>query len=238
MTKVRDRRAGSVQMRILIVEDDERAATAIAESLRQQGHEVVAAADGNSGLKRASTERFDLLVVDRMLPELDGLSLVRRLRRAGRSAPVLMLTALGSVEDRVDGLEGGADDYLIKPFAPMELIARVNALARRLAPAGSEATTLTTGDLSIDRLKRTVARGDLVIDLQPREFQLLEFLMLHAGEIVTRTMLLEAIWDFHFDPRTNIVETHMSRLRAKIDRPGARNPIETIRGAGYVIRPV
>jgi two-component system OmpR family response regulator len=175
------------------------------------------------------------MIVDRMLPGLDGLSVVRATRAAGVATPVLMLTAMSAIEDRVTGLEGGADDYLIKPFSFAELNARVNALGRR-QPLQEEDTILTVGDLILDRLRRAVKRGDDVIDLQPREFRLLEELMLNAGKVVTRTMLLERVWDFHFDPGTNIVETHISRIRGKIDRGGDAPLIHTVRGAGYVVR--
>jgi two-component system OmpR family response regulator len=223
-------------MRVLVIEDDIDTAAYIAKGLREQGQSVELVHEGRDGLFRATHEDFDVLIVDRMLPKLDGLALVKAARAAGFSAPVLMLTAMGAIEDRVAGLEGGADDYLVKPFAFSELQARLNALARR-PPLRDEKTLLTVGDLSLDRLKRAVVRGEAPIDLQPREFRLLEELMLHAGHVVTRTMLLERVWDFHFDPGTNIVETHISRIRAKIDRGGDPPLIHTVRGAGYVVRP-
>jgi two-component system OmpR family response regulator len=187
-------------------------------------------------LFRAADGAFDVLIVDRMLPGLDGLSAVRSLRAMGAQTPILFLTAMGAVSDRIAGLEAGGDDYLVKPFSFAELQARVAALARRAPLRAPEQPLLQVGDLSLDRLRRVVRRGEAEIDLQPREFQLLEFLMLNSGRIVTRTMLLEGVWDFHFDPRTNIVETHISRLRAKIDPGGAAPLIHTVRGAGYVIR--
>ena len=223
-------------MRLLVIEDDPETAAYVARGLREAGQMVELASDGRDGLFRATHEIFDLLIVDRMLPGLDGLSLVKSARAAGMVAPVLMLTAMGAIEDRVLGLEAGADDYLVKPFSFAELHARVNALARRPPLKGEEETVLTISDLSLDRLRRVVKRGGHVVDLQPREFRLLEELMLNAGRIVTRTMLLERVWDFHFDPGTNIVETHISRIRSKIDRGGDPALIQTIRGAGYVIR--
>jgi two-component system OmpR family response regulator len=190
------------------------------------------ASNGRDGLFLASAGEHDVLIVDRMLPAMDGLGLVRTLRGAGVRTPVLFLTALGGVGDRVRGLDAGGDDYLAKPFAFAELLARVNALARR-PPLVEVQTVLRVADLEIDLLKRSVRRGGARIELQPREFQLLEHLMRHAGRVVTRTMLLESVWDFHFDPKTNIVETHISRLRGKL---GAPELIHTVRGAGYVMR--
>lgn len=223
-------------MRILLIEDDEETGEYVSRGLKEAGHVVESARDGKDGLFRAADGAFDVLIVDRMLPGIDGLSAVKSLRAMGAQTPILFLTAMGAVSDRIDGLEAGGDDYLVKPFSFAELQARVAALARRAPLRAPEQALLQVGDLSLDRLRRIVRRGDQDIDLQPREFQLLEFLMLNAGRVVTRTMLLEGVWDFHFDPRTNIVETHISRLRAKID-PGATAPlIHTIRGAGYVIR--
>ena len=219
-------------MKILLIEDDKETSEYIARGLKEAGHALGISTDGRDGLFRATGEDWDLLIVDRMLPGLDGLSLVRTLRTGGGKAPILFLTTLGGVGDRVSGLEAGADDYLTKPFAFAELIARVNALGRRPREVKTE-TTLRVGDLELDLLKRTVRRGDKPVPLQPREFKLLEYLMRHAGEVVTRTMLLESVWDFHFDPRTNIVETHISRLRAKINREGTGELIHTVRGAGY-----
>lgn len=224
-------------MRVLVIEDDSATASYVAKGLREAGHAVELTGDGKDGLFRATHETFDLLIVDRMLPGLDGLSVVRSARAAGVAAPVIFLTAMGAIEDRVAGLEGGADDYLVKPFSFAELSARVSALARRPPLKEESDTVLTVSDLALDRLKRVVKRGDTVVDLQPREFRLLEELMLNAGRVVTRTMLLERVWDFHFDPGTNIVETHISRIRSKIDRGGDPALIHTVRGSGYVIRP-
>jgi len=219
-------------MKILVVEDDEETAAYVANGLTEKGHTVDRSRDGRDGLFLASSEPYDLMIVDRMLPELDGLSLVKRVRAAGVETPVLFLTALGGVDDRVTGLEAGGDDYLPKPFAFSELLARIGALARR-PPMSSVVTSLQVGDLHMDLLSRTVSRKGQLVDLQPREFRLLEFLMRHAGQVVTRTMLLEHVWDFHFDPQTNVVETHVSRLRAKVDKPFDVPLIHTVRGAGY-----
>jgi two-component system OmpR family response regulator len=219
-------------MRILLVEDDEQTAAYVAAGLRQEGFVVEHAANGLDGLHVATQCPPDVMIIDRMLPRLDGVSMLRAVRAAGVGAPALLLTALGTVEDRVEGIEAGGDDYLVKPFAFAELRARVHALLRRPA-LREEKTDLVIGDLVLDRLRRRVTRGGEEIRLQAREFQLLEFLMLNAGRIVTRTMLLESIWGFHFDPGTNIVETHISRLRAKIGDGTAR--IVTRRGAGYVV---
>ena len=222
-------------MKILLIEDDAETAAYIGGGLRQHGHVVDQAANGRDGLFMASGETYDVLVVDRMLPGLDGLGIVRTLRATGHSTPVLFLTALGGIDDRVEGLNAGGDDYLVKPFAFAELLARLNALTRR-PPLAQVETVLRLADLEMDLLKRGVTRGGTRIDLQPREFQLLEYLLRHADRVVTRTMLLEGVWDFHFDPRTNIVETHMSRLRGKLDRGGDPELIHTVRGAGYMIR--
>ncbi len=222
-------------MKILLVEDDAEVAGHIVKSLRQHGHVVDHAADGATGLMLAINERFEVMIVDRMLPGLDGLSLIKAVRSAKNGTPILILTTKGGIDDRVEGLDAGADDYLVKPFAFAELLARVNALARRPAIA-AEQTQLAAGGLAMDLIKRTVTRGGKSIDLQPQEFRLLEYLMRNAGKAVTRTMLLENVWDFHFDPKTNIVETHVSRLRAKIDRGFDSELIETIRGVGYRLR--
>ena len=226
---------GTDAMKILLVEDDAETADYVAQGLTEAGHLVDRAADGREGLFMASGGGYDALVVDRMLPGLDGLGLVRALRAAGVKTPALFLTARGGVGDRVEGLEAGGDDYLPKPFAFAELAARLNALARR-PPLQSEPTALRVGDLEMDLLRRTVARAGRRIELQPREFRLLEYLMRRAGRVVTRTMLLEGVWDFHFDPKTSVVETHISRLRAKVDKDAAQELIHTVRGAGYVIR--
>lgn len=222
-------------MKILVVEDDERTAAYIAKGLIEQGHAVDRVADGRSGLFQASEAAYDALIVDRMLPGLDGLALVQLLRGAGVATPVLFLTALGGIDDRVKGLEGGGDDYLVKPFAFSELHARLMALARRPPLAGHD-TVLRLADLELDTERRTVTRGGMVIDLQPLEFRLLEQLLRRAGRVVTRAMLLEQVWGFDFDPRTSLVEAHVSRLRAKVDRPFGIALIHTLRGAGYMLR--
>src|SRR5262245_323874 len=219
-------------MRILLVEDDGKTANYIARGLAEAGHVCDVLASGRQALVQATHEPYDVLVVDRMVPELDGLSLVKTVRAAGVKVPVLFLTAIGGVDDRVEGLEAGGDDYLVKPFAFSELLARVNALARR-PPVQEQKTTLRTADLELDVVKRTVSRGGVRIDLQPREFSLLEVLMRNEGRVMTRTMLLERVWDFHFDPKTSVVETHISRLRSKIDRPFAVQLLHTIRNTGY-----
>ena len=222
-------------MRILLIEDDAETAGYVASGLREEGHLIAQAADGKEALVLAMSESFDLLVVDRMIPGLDGLKLVRTLRSAGYDAPVLFLTALGGVDDRVTGLNAGGDDYLVKPFAFSELAARVAALGRRPRTAPPE-TVLRVHDLELDLLARAVKRRGELIELQPRESRLLEYLMRHVGQVVTRTMLLEHVWDLHFDPRTNVVETHISRLRSKIDKGFGPELIHTVRGAGYCIR--
>ena len=222
-------------MKILVVEDDPETAEYVVGGLAEEGHLTMRAASGDEGLFRAAAESFDLLIVDRMLPRLDGLGLVKTLRAAGNRTPVLFLTALGGVDDRVTGLNSGGDDYLVKPFAFAELVARVAALGRRPA-GGLVETSLRVADLDLDLLSRTVRRNGREIDLQPREFRLLEYLMRHAGQVVTRTMLLENVWDFHFDPHTNVVETHISRLRGKIDKGFRTELIHTVRGAGYCLR--
>jgi len=221
-------------MRILIAEDDAETAGFVEQGLGELGHVTLVADNGADALHFGLTENLDLLILDRMLPQMDGLSVLRRLRAADIATPALMLTALGRIEDRVDGLDAGADDYLVKPFAFSELAARVNALARRSAPT-SVATRLAAGDVEMDLLRREVRRGGKIISLQPREFRVLEELMRHPGEYVTRTMLLERVWDFHFDPQTKIVETHVSRLRSKLNEGGLPDPIETQRGVGYRI---
>ncbi len=219
-------------MRVLIVEDDLEASGAMARGLAEAGHECTAAADGEGGLAAAGGEAFDVLIVDRMMPRLDGVSMVERLRAGGDQTPVLFLSALGEIHDRVAGLKAGGDDYLVKPYAFAELIARVEALARR-RETGSVQTVLRVGDLEMDLLGREVRRAGREIDLQPREFQLLEFLMRNAGQSVTRTMLLEKVWEYHFDPQTNVIDVHISRLRAKIDKGFERAMLQTVRGAGY-----
>ena len=218
-------------MRVLVIEDDVATAGYIATGLSERGHAVDHAANGRAALELALGAPYQLLIVDRMLPGLDGLTLVRRLRAAGRSVPVLFLSTLAGLDDRITGLEAGGDDYLVKPFALAELVARVNALGRRT----SSETVLRIADLELDVVRRLVTRSGKTIDLQPREFRLLEYLLRHAGDVVTKNMLLEHVWDFHFDPRTTVVETHMSRLRAKIDRPFDPALITTVRGHGYSI---
>ncbi|HEY1446933.1 MAG TPA: response regulator transcription factor [Caulobacteraceae bacterium] len=219
-------------MRVLIVEDDTEAADAMAKGLAEAGHECSAAPDGEAGLAVVGEAAFDVLIVDRMMPRLDGVSMVERLRASGDQTPVLFLSALGEINDRVSGLRAGGDDYLVKPYAFAELIARVEALARR-RETGSVQTVLKVGDLEMDLLGREVRRAGQEIDLQPREFQLLEFLMRNAGQSVTRTMLLEKVWEYHFDPQTNVIDVHISRLRAKIDKGFERTMLQTVRGAGY-----
>ena len=222
-------------MKLLIAEDDKEAAGYLKRALTEAGQAVDVANDGRDGLLLAAGEVYDVIVLDRMLPHVDGLAILRTIRASGVKTPVLLLTALGGIDDRVEGLEAGADDYLVKPFAFAEMLARVNALARR-PPPQEVRTELSIADLKLDLMKRTVSRGGRRIELQPREYQILEFLLRHAGRVVTRTMLLESVWDFHFDPKTNIVETHMSRLRGKVDRGHGRELIHTVRGAGYVLR--
>ncbi|HKJ94723.1 MAG TPA: response regulator transcription factor [Gammaproteobacteria bacterium] len=222
-------------MKILLVEDDRETAAYVASGLREAGHVVNVAHDGREGLMMGASSPYDVAVVDRMVPRLDGLAMVKTLRGAGSRTPVLFLTALGGLDDRVEGLDAGADDYLVKPFAFAELLARVTALARR-PPLSEVATTLRVGDLKMDLLKRTVTRDGVELGLLPQEFRLLEYLMRHAEQVVTRTMLLEKVWGFHFDPQTSVVETHVSRLRAKVDRPFDVDMIHTVRGSGYSLR--
>ncbi|HEX3848722.1 MAG TPA: response regulator transcription factor [Steroidobacteraceae bacterium] len=222
-------------MRILLIEDDAETAEYVLRALAEEGHEGAVEHGGRRGLERALGERWDLLIVDRMLPELDGIRLVETLRRAGRSTAVLLLTTLGGVDDRVHGLNAGADDYLVKPFAMSELLARVAALGRRATFAPVQ-TLLRFADLEMDLLRRSVTRGGEPVELLPREFRLLEYLMKHAEQVVTRSMLLEHVWDVHFDPNTSVVETHISRLRGKIDRGNANPLIQTVRGSGYSLR--
>ncbi|MBV6657368.1 MAG: response regulator transcription factor [Devosiaceae bacterium] len=222
-------------MRVLIIEDDVEAAAFIVKGFREAGHAPSYAADGETGLDYALSDEYDVLVVDRMLPKRDGLSIISELRSAGNQTPALILSALGEVDDRVAGLRAGGDDYLPKPYAFSELLARVEVLARRQTP-GEAQTTYRVGDLELDRLSHSVKRGGDTIPLQPREFRLLEFLMKNAGQVVTRTMLLEKVWDYHFDPQTNVIDVHISRLRAKIDKGQQVPLIQTVRGAGYVLR--
>jgi len=222
-------------MRVLIIEDDDRTAAYVEKGLKEAGCVVDRVADRRGGLFQATDKEYDVLVVDRMLPGLDGLALVQALRAAEITTPVLFLSALGQVDDRVKGLKAGGDDYLAKPFAFSELHARLEALCRRRGDPVVE-TRLMVGDLEMDLVQRRVRRGDRVIDLQPREFKLLEYLMRHQGQVVTRTMLLEGVWDYHFDPQTNVIDVHISRLRQKIDKGFAQPLLHTVRGAGYVLR--
>ncbi|MGH6938073.1 winged helix-turn-helix domain-containing protein [Hypericibacter sp.] len=219
-------------MKLLLIEDDRETAAYIAKGLRDLGHVIDIAGDGREGLYLCTSETYEMAIVDRRLPSMDGLSLVKAARAAGVRIPILFLTTVDGVDDRVEGLEAGGDDYLVKPFAFSELVARIHALARR-APLGSEPTMLQVADLKMDLIRRQVARAGRPIDLLPREFRLLEFLMRNAGEVVTRTMLLEHVWDIHFDPKTNVVETHISRLRAKVDKPFSEEIIHTVHRAGY-----
>ncbi len=222
-------------MRILIAEDDPHTAAFIAKGLKETGHSVDHAASGKDGLFLATTESYDAIVLDLMLPGLDGMTVLRTLRASGSTTPVLMLTALGEIEHRVDGLRAGADDYLVKPFAFVELSARLDSLLRRQQGASSELTQLSVDDLELNLLTREARRAGRAIELQPREFRLLEYLMRQANRVVTRTMLLEAVWDYHFDPQTNVIDVHISRLRQKIDRDFDYPLLHTVRGAGYLL---
>jgi two-component system, OmpR family, response regulator len=224
-------------MRLLIIEDDREAAAYLVKAFRETGHVADSAFDGLDGYALAREGGYDVLIVDRMLPKLDGLSLIRSLREQKVATPVLILSALGQVDDRVKGLRAGGDDYLPKPYAFSELLARTEALARRQVGSGAaEETRYRVGDLELDRLSHRVTRAGREIPLQPREFRLLEYLMRHAGQVVTRTMLLEHVWDYHFDPQTNVIDVHVSRLRGKLDKGFPSPIIHTVRGAGYVLR--
>src|SRR5476649_309278 len=226
-------------MHILIVEDDEVARDYLAKALREAGHTVDVAGNGMEGLHMASSMAVDLAIVDRMLPKLDGLALVQSLRATGQKRPVLILSALGDVDDRITGLRAGGDDYLTKPYHLAELLARVDELARRGDGGVAEAKTrLRLADLELDRMTRRVTRGGKKIELTAREFQLLEFMMRHSGQVVTRTMLLEGVWDYHFDPQTNVIDVHISRLRQKLDKGFETPLLHTMRGAGYSIRAI
>lgn len=222
-------------MRILIIEDDRDSAAYLMRALKEAGHGAEIAADGEEGLHMAQTGRYDVLVIDRMLPKLDGLSMLKQIRAAGNDCPALILSALGQVDDRVEGLRSGGDDYLSKPYAFTELLARIEVLAKRRRPDETE-TVVRVGDLELDRLAHTVKRAGVNIPLQPREYRLLEYLMRNAGKVVTRTMLLEEVWDYHFDPQTNVIDVHVSRLRSKIDKDFGEPMLQTVRGAGYVLR--
>lgn len=223
-------------LKVLIIEDDADMAAFIAKVLTDSGHTTSVAGDGSEGLEMARAGQYDALVVDRMLPGKDGLTLVRDFRAAGGTTPALFLSALGDVQNRVQGLRAGGDDYLAKPFAPAELAARVEALGRRQTGGEAPVTILKAGDLEMNLLTRKVTRAGRRIDLQPREFRLLEYLMRHAGQVVTRTMLLEKVWDYNFDPQTNVIDVHISRLRSKIDKEFAEPMLQTVRGAGYTLQ--
>ncbi|MGH7059728.1 MAG: winged helix-turn-helix domain-containing protein [Stellaceae bacterium] len=223
-------------MKLLVIEDDRETAAYLAKGLGESGYTVDRAADGREGLFLASSGSYDAIVVDRLLPVIDGLSMLGALRAAEIRTPALILSALGTVDDRVKGLRAGGDDYLVKPFAFSELLARIEALLRRGA-AVAATTRLAVGDLELDLLTRTVKRSGKALDLLPREFRLLEYLMRNAGHVVTRTMLLEHVWDYHFDPQTNVVDVHVSRLRQKIDKSFEHPLLHTVRGAGYCLRP-
>jgi len=220
-------------VRILVIEDDKAVAKYIGKGLDELGYTVDIASDGKEGLFLATSETYDALIVDRMLPHIDGLTVVQTLRASNKTVPIIFLSALGEVDDRVRGLEAGGDDYLTKPFAFSELKARLDALLRRGGSNDAPVTELRVDDLVMDLLARTVTRGATTIELQPREFRLLEYLMRHAGQVVTRTMLLEHVWDYHFDPQTNVIDVHISRLRAKIDKGHDTPLLHTVRGAGY-----
>jgi two-component system OmpR family response regulator len=226
-------------MRLLIVEDEPEVLSYIVKGMKEAGHTVDTAINGKDGLFLATTEQYDLLIIDRMMPELDGLTVIKTLRGAGNNTPVLILSALGEVDDRVKGLRSGGDDYLVKPFAFAELLARSEILARRAHNGTTSGeTSLFSGDLTLNLLSRKVTRGQQEIELQTREFKLLEYLLRHKGQVVTRTMLLEHVWDYHFDPQTNVIDVHISRLRRKIDEYANTSLIQTVRGAGYIIKDI
>ena len=221
-------------MNVLLVEDDKQVGDFIVSELRAAGHTCVHTCDGEAGHVAAGEGSFDVMVIDRMMPRMDGLTLVKTLRAAGDNTPVLVLSALGDVDDRVQGLQCGADDYLVKPFAIAELLARLEVLHRRVTvPGADKQTKLLVGDLSMDLLRQHVQRAETVISLQPREYKLLEYLMRHAGQVVTRAMLLEHVWGYHFDPQTNVIDVHVSRLRQKIDKDFEHPLLSTVRGTGY-----
>lgn len=222
-------------MRVLIVEDDPVISGFVVKGLRESGHNVDAVSTGIDGLHHATEEAYDAIVLDRMLPGVDGMQVVRQLRASGNRTPILMLSSLAEVEQRVDGLRAGADDYLAKPFVFAEVLARLEALLRRNTGATEEVTRLRVADLEMDLLRRSARRAGKLLELQPREFKLLEYLMRHADQVVTRTMLLEAVWDYHFDPQTNVIDVHISRLRQKLDRDSGITLLHTVRGAGYLL---
>ena len=223
-------------MKVLLIEDNERVTQFVVKGLKEAGHTVEHAGNGRDGMFLAASEPYDSIILDRMLPgDIDGLAIIEALRKSGKRTPILILSALADVDERIRGLRAGGDDYLTKPFAFGELLARLDALTRRAQGDGAQ-TRLEVADLRVDLLTRKVTRGERPIALQPREFKLLEYLMRHADQVVTRTMLLENVWDYHFDPQTNVIDVHISRLRAKIDK-GFREPrLHTVRGAGYMIR--
>jgi two-component system OmpR family response regulator len=225
-------------MHLLLVEDDTEVSGYLVNGLKGEGFTVDHAADGEEGLQRATRDDYDLMIIDRMLPQVDGLEIVRRVRADGRNTPILILSALGEVDDRVEGLQAGSDDYLTKPFAYSELSARIHALLRRGTNTSMPVTELKVGDLRLDLLTHTATRDDRLIELQPREFSMLEYLMRHAGQVVTRTMLLENVWDYKFDPQTNVIDVLISRLRSKIDSGFTRPLLHTVRGSGYMISDV
>lgn len=222
-------------MRILVIEDDRDTAAYIVKGLKESGHSVDHAENGKDGLFLSLDNDYDAMVVDRMLPGLDGLSIIQTLRNSGNNTPALILSALGEINDRVHGLRSGGDDYVVKPFAFSELLARLEALVRR-TDSDAPVTHIRVGDLEMDLLARMVKRSGHTVELQPREFRLLEYLMRHSGQVVTRTMLLENVWDYHFDPQTNVIDVHISRLRGKIDKGFEQPLLHTVRGAGYILR--
>jgi len=234
MTAALRRVHGAELMRILVIEDDSSVLDYISRGLRESGFTVDQAGDGKEGLFRASSEKYDAMVVDRMLPGVDGLTIIKTLRGADNNTPALILSALGEVDDRVKGLKAGGDDYLVKPFAFAELLARIEALLRRKESSAAQ-TRLRVADLEMDLLSHKVTRAGKSLNLQPREFRLLEYLMKHAGQVVTRTMLLENVWDYHFDPQTNVIDVHISRLRQKLDKEFDKPLLKTVRGAGYML---
>lgn len=222
-------------MRLLLIEDDATHAQFVVDGLREAGHNIDHAKDGMEGLFLATEEKYDVIIADRMLPKLDGLAVISTLRQSGNKTPVLILSSLSKVEERVQGLKQGGDDYLTKPFSFSELVARIEALARRSTTTETEQTTLTVADLEMDLIRRTVSRAGQKIDLQNREFRILEFLMRRPGQVVTRTMLLEGVWDFHFNPQTNLIDAQISKIRQKIDKGYDKPLLHTVRGAGYKI---
>lgn len=224
------------KVRVLVIEDDQDVASYLVKGLRESDFVVDHAADGKDGLMMAASESYDVMIIDRMLPGMDGLNIIKTVRATGNQTPILILSALGDVDARVEGLRGGGDDYLTKPFSYTELLARMDALARRSKQTSEAETVLNVADLEMDLLARTVKRSGQNIDVQPREFRLLEYLMRHADQVVTRTMLLEKVWDYHFDPQTNVIDVHISRLRSKIDKGFEKPLLHTVRGAGYMLR--